>query len=71
METVWIVIGIVVVLLILAAFAAPGKCSICGLPLKRKYYNWTIRGQKQTLCPKCNGQMERKISREAFKQKFG
>jgi len=30
----WI-IGIVVVLVVLVAFAGPGKCDVCGLPIKK------------------------------------
>jgi ribosome-binding protein aMBF1 (putative translation factor) len=65
----WIIIGIIL-LLIIAAFSGHGKCDICGLPIKKKYYKWEIEGKTQKLCPKCNSQMERKVSKEAFKKKF-
>lgn len=47
------------------------KCDICGLDIKRTYHEWKIGGKKQILCPNCNSQMERKVSRSAFKNKFG
>jgi ribosome-binding protein aMBF1 (putative translation factor) len=66
----WI-IGIVVVLVVLVAFAGPGKCDVCGQPIKKTSYTWKIEGKKQKLCPKCNVQMERRVSKEAFKKRFG
>ncbi|MBW8780343.1 MAG: hypothetical protein JF599_00430 [Verrucomicrobia bacterium] len=64
-------IGIVVIVFIIALFAKSGKCDVCSLPFKNKYYNWTIEGKKQKLCPKCSQQMERRVSKAAFKSKFG
>lgn len=64
-------IGILVALLLVAALAGPGRCNVCNLPIKRKYYTWKLDGRKNKLCPKCNSQMERKVSREAFKSKYG
>lgn len=66
----WI-IGIIVLIFIISVFAGPGKCDVCGLPIKKKHYTWKIDGKKQKLCPKCNSQMERKVSKDAFKSKFG
>ncbi|MFC1677215.1 hypothetical protein ACFL3G_09160 [Planctomycetota bacterium] len=65
----WI-IGVVILVVIIAAFTGPGTCDICDLPIKKKHYTYKIDGKKQKLCPKCNNQMERKISKEAFKRKF-
>ncbi len=66
----WI-IGIIIVVLIIAVFSGSAKCDICNLPIKKKSYTYKIGGKKQTLCPKCNSQMEHKISKEAFKKRFG
>ena len=65
------VIGIIVILVVLALFSGPGSCDVCGQRIKRKYYTWRIDGKKQKLCPFCNSQMERKVSKEAFSKKFG
>jgi len=67
------VIGIIVVvlLLIVGMFAGPPKCDICGLAIKKTHYEWKIGGKKQKLCPKCNSLMERKVSKDAFRRKFG
>jgi transcription initiation factor IIE alpha subunit len=67
---IWFIIFIVIIF-VLAAAAGNGRCDICNLPIKRTYYKWTIAGEKQKLCPKCNSQMERKVSRNSFKNKFG
>jgi hypothetical protein len=70
-----VIIGVTVVILfviiLIAAAQEPKKYDVCGLPIKQKYYTWTIQGQKQILCPKCSSQMERKVSKAAFKSKFG
>jgi ribosome-binding protein aMBF1 (putative translation factor) len=71
MEWVIGIIVVVVILSIIGALAGPGSCDVCGQGIKKKYYTWQIDGKKQKLCPKCNTQMERKISKEAFKKKFG
>ena len=63
-----LVIGTVIVVL---ACAKPSKCDVCGLPIKRTSHMWTIQGEKKRLCPKCNSQMERKVSKAAFKSKYG
>jgi len=66
----WIIIA-VIAFVILAAFADKGKCDICGLSIKRTSHTWRIGGKKQKLCPKCNNQMERRVSKNEFKKKFG
>lgn len=66
----WVVLVIVLVL-VLAFFSGPGSCEVCGQGIKKKYYTWSIDGKKQKLCPRCNSQMEKKISKEAFSKKFG
>jgi ribosome-binding protein aMBF1 (putative translation factor) len=58
-------------LIAVAAFSAPGKCDVCGRTFKRTVYRWTIGGAKKKMCPTCNRQMERRVSRSAFKSKFG
>jgi hypothetical protein len=63
--------AILVVLVLLAAIFGGQKCTVCGTPIKRKSYRWKIDGKKEILCPKCNGQMERRQSRAAFKRRFG
>lgn len=65
-----IIIFILIGIVVLAALAGPNKCDVCGLQLKRKFYNWTVEGKKQKLCPKCNQQMERRVSKAAFNAKF-
>ncbi len=64
------VIGIVILVVVILIFSKGNSCGICNLPIKKKYYEWKIAGKKQKLCPKCNSQMERKVSKEAFKNKF-
>jgi len=59
------------ILILLAVIVNPGRCSVCRVPIKRKYYIWKTNGEKLRLCPKCNSQMERKVSRDAFKSKYG
>ncbi|MDE0568398.1 MULTISPECIES: hypothetical protein [Shewanella] len=64
------VIGIIVIIILGAIFGKPSSCDVCGQSIKKTYYKWTIGGKKQVMCPKCNSQMERKISKEAFNKKF-
>ncbi|MCK5563770.1 MAG: hypothetical protein KAJ07_00865 [Planctomycetes bacterium] len=66
-----IFIGIVILVIIVALFSQGSSCYVCDLPIKKKSYRWDLDGKRRTLCPKCNSQMERKISKEAFKNKFG
>jgi hypothetical protein len=56
---------------VLAALSGNVRCSVCGVPLKRKTYTWTLNGKTQKVCPKCNSRMENKVSKDAFKSKFG
>jgi hypothetical protein len=68
----YIIGGIALVIVVVAAaFVTPAKCDICGLPIKRTSYTWTIGGKKQKLCPRCSSRMENKISKSAFKSRFG
>jgi hypothetical protein len=68
----WIIlIGICVASIIVSIIFRPPKCDVCGLGIKKISYSWKIGGKKQKLCPKCNSRMERKVSKEAFKSKFG
>lgn len=66
----WLIFGFLVIMVI-GAFVGPGKCGVCGVGLKKKSYTWKVDGKNQKLCPKCNSQMERKVSKEAFSKKFG
>lgn len=66
----WI-IGIVILLVLVVMFGKPSSCDVCGQSIKKTYYKWKIAGKKQVMCPKCNSQMERKVSKEAFNKKFG
>jgi len=42
------------------------RCTVCGAPIKRTYYTWRLDGKKEIMCPRCNGHMERKISKQRF-----
>jgi len=64
-------IALVVIVFIISIFAPTKRCDVCRVPIKRKYYRWTIEGKKTMLCPKCNAQMERRVSKSAFKGRFG
>ncbi|MFM9756678.1 hypothetical protein ACKKBH_07110 [Aeromonas dhakensis] len=66
----WLV-ALIIFIVIAAIFGKPSSCCICGPSIKNTYYKLTISGKKQALCPKCNSQMERKISKEAFNRRFG
>jgi hypothetical protein len=70
-----VIVGIVGLVLFILVFFTIFKlqrtCDVCGLPIKRKYYSWTIDGKKQTLCPKCSSRLENKVSKSAFKSRFG
>ena len=66
----WI-IGIIILLVIVGMFSKPTSCDVCGLEFKKKYFEWTIDGKKQFLCPKCNTQMENTVSRDSFRGRFG
>ncbi|MGT8857862.1 hypothetical protein [Enterobacter sp. 186315] len=66
----WIIGGIVL-LGIIGAIFKPSRCDICGISFKKKYHTWTIEGKKQHLCPNCNGKMNRRVSSQKFKDKFG
>lgn len=44
----------------------PSHCQICDVPFRRTLFQWTIRGQKAWICPKCNAACERRKSAAAF-----
>ncbi|RPJ49791.1 MAG: hypothetical protein EHJ95_08250 [Methanobacteriota archaeon] len=71
MECIVAAVVILGILFLLAAVSGPGTCSVCHAPIKKKYYVWKTNGEKLRLCPKCNRQMERNVSRDAFKSKYG
>lgn len=64
-------IGFIVIVLLYKKLSLPKSCSICKVRFKKGYYPWKIEGKNKKLCPKCNNRMENKLSREAFKDKFG
>ena len=66
----WI-IGAVILMAIIGTILKPRQCDICHNPFKKKYYTWKIEGKKQHLCPNCNGKMQRLISSQKFKSRFG
>lgn len=72
---VYYLIGLVTVAIIgfvlLIALKERMRCDVCGLPIVRISYLWTIGGSKQRLCPRCSSRMKNKVSKEAFKSKFG
>jgi len=70
----YIALGILfvfMVILVLIGADQPTKCDVCGLPIKRSFHTWTISGKKQNLCPKCNSRLSHKVSKQAFKSRFG
>lgn len=69
----WIIFLLVIIIfpVIIGILTRPGECDVCGMPLKRTCYTWTLEGTKQKLCPRCNARMENKVSKEAFREKFG
>jgi hypothetical protein len=69
-EIILMVVGLIIIILLFIVLSKEHRCNICGLPFRRIHYNWKIGGQSQRLCPKCNQQMERKVSKKAFKSKF-
>lgn len=62
---VWVCCAIVVVFALAAALGRSKKCELCGSLIKRTYYTWTIQGKKMRLCPRCNGRLENKKSKQA------
>jgi hypothetical protein len=67
---VWIIVIIVIFSVIVGISNRQRYCDVCGLPLKRSYYTWTLEGKNEKLCPNCNARMEKKVSRDAFNEKF-
>jgi len=66
----WI-LGIIALIYLYNKLSLPKSCSICKVRFKKGYYPWTLEGKRQKLCPKCNNRMENKLSKEAFKEKYG
>ncbi|RTM29434.1 hypothetical protein EKO14_11860 [Enterobacter bugandensis] len=66
----WI-IGAVILMAIICTIFKPRRCDICQTYFKKKYYTWKIQGKKQHLCPNCNGKMQRRVSSQKFKSRFG
>ncbi|MBC6905263.1 hypothetical protein DWB84_07285 [Saccharophagus sp. K07] len=58
---------IMIVILVVGYFAtkSPASCQLCNSALKRNSYIWQIEGQKKTVCPNCNRELERKNSKKA------
>lgn len=42
------------------------RCQTCGKAIKEHHYTWRIEGKKVRLCPRCNGQMERRAGLMRF-----
>lgn len=63
--------GAIVLIVILNNLFKPKKCDVCGFRFKKSYSKWKIDGKTLHLCPNCSSQMERKISRKRFKDRFG
>lgn len=66
----WI-IGAVTLMVIICAIFKPRRCDISQTYFKKKYFTWEIEGKKQRLCPNCNGEMQRRVSSQKFKSRFG
>jgi hypothetical protein len=68
---VYVVIGligfIILVGILIAIKQADMRCSVCGVPIIRVSYIWG----KSRMCPRCDSRMRKKLSKEAFKSKFG
>lgn len=52
----------------LSGLAKPNHCSICSQTFKRVYHTWKTKDSVQYLCPNCNSQRERQVSKAAFKR---
>lgn len=70
--------AIVILIIVLAALKSEDSpyplmkkgsltCSVCGVRIIRVSYFWG----NDRMCPKCNNRMKNKVSKEAFKSKFG
>lgn len=64
-------VGLVLLIGVLIAGYEETRCGVCGLPIHRISYSWMIGGKKQRLCPRCSSRMKNKVSKAAFKSKFG
>ena len=64
-------VAVLFLVLVLIGMASGQRCTVCETPIKKKSYRWKIEGKKQILCPKCNSQMERRMSSSKFKDRFG
>jgi hypothetical protein len=66
--------GVVFVLMlagVVSIFYKPKRCSVCDAQINQVHHNWTIDGEQRLLCPNCNAQMKRKVSKREFKKKMG
>ena len=43
-------------------------CQLCKITLKKNSYDWTINGEKKRVCPNCNRNLERQLSKEAVEK---
>ncbi len=66
----WLIGGFIL-LAIIGAIFKPRRCDICDLSFKKKYHTWQLEGKTQHLCPNCNSRMNRRISAQKFKDRFG
>ena len=71
-------VGVIVILIIVIAanrHTTPSfkprpfarACTVCGGLIIRKLYFWG----NDRMCPRCNSRMKNKVSKEAFKNRFG
>lgn len=68
----WLCGGVLVFMLILGILRGrPKRCDVCGVTIRRKYYEWKTSEGKMKLCPKCNNRMESRKSSRAFRDRFG
>lgn len=65
----WWIIGAIILFIIITS-ARTKKCTVCNVPIKRLYYTWKVEGKKHRMCPKCNTQMERRVSKQTFNKKI-
>jgi hypothetical protein len=42
------------------------RCQTCGKAIKDHHYKWRIEGKKVRVCPRCNGQLERRAGLMKF-----
>lgn len=47
------------------------RCQVCNGSLQRSSYHYTINGQKKRVCPHCNQNLRREISKNAVNETLG